>query len=81
MSVAWNLKKNEIKFLINIVDLYRRKFCDGHNILVFSCHSLMKFKWKQTGRQAREIKRKWRRENAKGTQRDLICFLRFSIPR
>ena len=26
-----------MKYLINIVDLYRRKFCNDHNILVFHC--------------------------------------------
>ena len=32
-SVVWNFKSIEMKInLINIVDLYRRKFCDGHNI-------------------------------------------------
>ena len=34
-SIKWNLQKIDLKYLINIVDLHRRKFCDGRNILVF----------------------------------------------
>ena len=34
--IAWNLMKLYMQHSINVVDLYRRKFCDGHNILVFN---------------------------------------------
>ena len=34
-SIGSNLKTIDMKYLINIVDLLRRKFCDGHNILVW----------------------------------------------
>ena len=27
---------------MNVLHLYRRKFCDGHNILVIHCHPLLK---------------------------------------
>ena len=32
--IAWNLIKLNMQHSINVVDLRRRKFCDGHNILV-----------------------------------------------
>ena len=34
-SIAWNPKIIYMKYFINVVNLYRTKFCDGHNILVF----------------------------------------------
>ena len=36
-SIEWNLKNFDMKYEIHITDLCRRKFCDGHNILVFFC--------------------------------------------
>ena len=36
-SIACIFKSNDMKYLINVIDLYQRKFCDGHNILVFCC--------------------------------------------
>ena len=35
-SIEWNLtkkKKNDVKYYISVVDLHRRKFCDGRIIL------------------------------------------------
>ena len=32
--IAWNLIKLYMQHLINVVDLYGRKICDGSNILV-----------------------------------------------
>ena len=32
--IVWNLIKLCVQHSINVVDLYRRKFCDGHNALV-----------------------------------------------